>query len=266
VERVRAERSRPPVRDVRLRLRGTADPDQVLSIALDTLARSLPDQGAAAGPAVRMMRPRLGPRLDRAARLVGEPGRTKPFVECIVDLFIEPAEDPAERSYRVGWRAHSGGSRLADGEFTLVRAVGGLPKTLRVAVAWVITTGLEQLGVPRLVARVTGELGGRLFELAVARPLVAPLKATAEVIEITSAVGPAGQATDWVGRKAAPLLFESLLLEELDYDPPLPRGRSRASSPNDGAVLSMIEKPAPRTDQPSRWDHDRDTGRGPRLR
>jgi hypothetical protein len=43
-----------------------------------------------------------------------------------------------------------------------VQAVSGLPKTLRVAVASVITSGLEQLGVPRLVARVTGELGGRL--------------------------------------------------------------------------------------------------------
>jgi hypothetical protein len=83
-------------------------------------------------------------------------------VECFVDLFIEPGQEPADRAYRVAWRVESDGSRLADGEFTLVQAVSGLPKTLRVAVASVITSGLEQLGVPRLVARVTGELGGRL--------------------------------------------------------------------------------------------------------
>jgi hypothetical protein len=270
IEHVWVERSKRPVRQVRTRLRGPGDVDEVLTIALDGAgpegpsldrwaspqqqrgAASLlpqarppspsPERRVGGGPAVRMVERRFHPKAAAVAPLVGEPGRTKPFVECLVDLFIEPGPEATERVYRVAWRVESGGSQLLGGEFTLLQAVRQAPKTLRVAAAWVITSELERRGVPRLAARVTGELGGWLLEVAVVRPLATPLKAAAEVIEVTSAVLPRGDAGDWVGRDVAPGVFRSLLLEELGFDPD---GRRSAATPSPGerGSVAMVTPP-----------------------
>jgi hypothetical protein len=142
------------------------------------------------GPGVEREQQRLAFKVCGCPPPVGEAGRVKPLVECFVDLFVLPAEEPGRRQCRLVWRIESGPSQVVEGEQTLVEAVGELPKILRQAVDGVISTGLEQLGVSPRIARKVGKVGGLLFEAAVARPLLAPLKAAAMSSEVIGAVLP----------------------------------------------------------------------------
>lgn len=187
------------------------------------------------GPGVEGRQRRLALKVCGCPSPAGEAGRVKPLVECFVDLFIEPREEPERQQCQVVWRIESGPSQVLEGESTLVEAVSEMPKALREAVDSVLSSGLEQLGVSPGIAGKAGKVGGLLFETAVAKPLVAPLKAAATGMEVISAVLPAGDIgmspSNFLVRDMANKLLVAEVTDGLDQlrllDTPLPGHRTR---------------------------------------